>query len=338
MKSISLSKPINICGRRIKNRIVVPPMSDFGTVAPDGLVHQSHIDRYEAYAKGGAGLIIIEASSVLRMPENRDTLCLENDDCIPGIKSIADIIHHYSVVTLVQIMLTGLETMEENKISEISRDDFLRYKEAFISAAIRCQKAGFDGIELHCAHGMYLDEVLEESTRSDEYGGCFENRIRLLKELITEIKKNCGKNFIIAVRFGNSDYEELINAAITIEKAGADILDVSSGIARYSNIPNNFLYDSKIYAASLVKNHVHIPVICVGNIFTGNIGESIIDNEYADMIAVGRGHLSDPAWANKTLAGVPVNQCLQCKNCLWWIDGNLCAARRKEKQKNGISS
>ena len=94
MKSISLSKPINICGRRIKNRIVVPPMSDFGTVAPDGLVHQSHIDRYEAYAKGGAGLIINEACSVLKMPENRDTLCLENDNCIPGIKSIADIIHH----------------------------------------------------------------------------------------------------------------------------------------------------------------------------------------------------------------------------------------------------
>ena len=70
----------------LKTRIVVPPMSDFGTVAPDGLVHQSHIDRYEAYAKGGAGLIIIEACSVLKMPENRDTLCLENDNCIPGIK------------------------------------------------------------------------------------------------------------------------------------------------------------------------------------------------------------------------------------------------------------
>ena len=308
-------------------------MSDFGTVAPDGLVHQSHIDRYEAYAKGGAGLVIVEACSVLRMPENRDTLCLENDDCIPGMKLLADVIHRYSAAALVQIMLTGLSTMKENRIDEITRTDFLRYKNAFISAALRCQTAGFDGIELHAAHGMYLDEVIETSERMDEYGGSFENRVRLLKELIAEIRKNCWEKFIIAVRFGNSDYEELINTAITIEKAGADILDVSSGIARYSNIPNNFLYDSKIYAASLVKNHVHIPVICVGNIFTGNIGESIIDNEYADMIAVGRGHLSDPAWANKTLAGVPVNQCLQCKNCLWWIDGNLCAARRKENEK-----
>ena len=144
--------------------------------------------------------------------------------------------------------------MEEKKISEISRDDFLRYKEAFISAAIRCQKAGFDGIELHCAHGMYLDEVLETSTRSDDTGGCFENRIRLLEELIKlKSEKTVGKNFIIAVRFGNSDYEELINTAITIEKAGADIIDVSSGIARYSNIPNNFYMTAKYMQRPLLK-------------------------------------------------------------------------------------
>ena len=108
-----LNEPLRICGTEAKNRIVVPPMSDFGTVAPDGLVHQSHIDRYEAYAKGGAGLVIVEACSVLRMPENRDTLCLENDDCIPGMKCLADVIHRYSAVALMQIMLTGLSTMKE---------------------------------------------------------------------------------------------------------------------------------------------------------------------------------------------------------------------------------
>lgn len=133
-----LNEPLRICGTEVKNRIVVPPMSDFGTVAPDGLVHQSHIDRYEAYAKGGAGLVIVEVCSVLRMPENRDTLCLENDDCIPGMKLLADVIHRYSAVALVQIMLTGLSTMKENRIDEITRTDFLRYKNAFISAALRC--------------------------------------------------------------------------------------------------------------------------------------------------------------------------------------------------------
>lgn len=83
------------------------------------MVHQSHIDRYEAYAKGGAGLVIVEACSVLRMPENRDTLCLESDGCIPGMKLLAVVIHRYSAVALVQIMLTGLSTMKENRIDEI---------------------------------------------------------------------------------------------------------------------------------------------------------------------------------------------------------------------------
>ena len=109
---------------------------------------------------------------------------------------------------------------------------------------------------------MYLDEVLETSTRSDEYGGCFENRIRLLEELIIEIRKNCGENFIIAVRFGNSDYEELINTAITIEKAGADIIDVSSGIARYSNIPNNFYMTAKYMQRPLLKSCRYTGYLC----------------------------------------------------------------------------
>lgn len=328
-----LNEPLLICGTEVKNRIVVPPMSDFGTIAPDGLVHQRHIDRYEAYAKGGAGLVIVEACSVLRMLENRDTLCLENDDCISGMKRLADVIHHYPAVTLVQIMLTGLSTMKENRIDEITRTDFLRYKNAFVLAALRCQTAGFDGIELHAAHGMYLDEVIETSERMDEYGGSFENRIRLLTELIAEIREKCGKDFIIAVRFGNPNYEELLKTADAVQAAGGDLLDVSSGMGRYPDVPFNFAHDGKVYAASLVKAHTKLPVICVGNIFSGNEGEAILKEGLADMIAVGRGSLADPAWAKKTLAEEAPNPCLRCKNCMWYIDGTLCPARRKENEK-----
>lgn len=327
-----LNKPLWICRTEVKNRIVVPPMSDFGTVAPDGLVHQSHIDRYEAYAKGGTGLVIVEACSVLRMPENRDTLCLENDDCIPGMKRLADAIHHYPAVTLVQIMLTELSTMKENRIDEISRTDFLRYKDAFVSAAMRCKTAGFDGIELHAAHGMYLDEVIETSERKDEYGGSFENRIRLLKEMIAEIREKCGKDFIMAVRFGNPNYEELLKTADAIQTAGGDLLDVSSGMGRYRDVPIGFAYDGKVYAASLVKAKTKLPVICVGNIFTGDEGEAILKEGLSDMVAVGRGSLADPAWARKTLAGETPIPCLRCKKCMWYMDGRLCPARRRIKK------
>lgn len=275
----------------------------------------------------------MEACSVLRMPENRDTLCLESDDCIPGMKLLADVIHRYSAAALVQIMLTGLSTMKENRIDEITRTDFLRYKDAFVSAALRCQAAGFDGIELHAAHGMYLDEVIETSERKDEYGGCFENRVHLLTELIAEIKKTCGKDFVVAVRFGNPNYEELLKTADAVQAAGGDLLDVSSGMGRYPDVPIGFTHDSKVYAASLVKAHTKLPVICVGNIFTGDEGEAILKEGLADMIAVGRGSLADPAWSKKTLAGETPNPCLHCKICMWYMDGALCPAGKRRLSK-----
>ena len=223
--------------------------------------------------------------------------------------------------------------MKENRIDDITRTDFLRYKNAFVSAAFRCQAAGFDGIELHAAHGMYLDEVVETSERMDEYGGSFENRVRLLTELITEINKTCGKDFIIAVRFGNPNYEELLKTADAVQAAGGDLLDVSSGMGRYLDVPIGFTHDSKVYAASLVKAHTKLPVICVGSIFAGDEGEAILKEGLADMIAVGRGSLADPAWARKTLAGESPNPCLRCKSCMWYMDGALCPARRKENEK-----
>ena len=319
-----LNRPLTLCKTVIKNRIVVPPISDFGAAAPDGLVTGRHLRRYAAFAEGGAGLILIEACSVLRMQEKRDTLCLEEDSCLEGLSRLAQVIHAHGAASLVQIMLTGLATMKEGSIAEIPRPDFLRYRQAFVSAAVRCQKAGFDGVELHAAHGMYLDQVIETSARDDAYGGCFENRVRLLTELIRAIKSACGGDFITAVRFGNPDYSELLKTAAAIEQAGADLLDVSSGMRPYSSLPSGFQFDGKIYAASLVKRHTRLPVICVGGIFTGAQGEAVLRSGYGDLIAVGRGHLSDPAWARSVLAGATPNPCLRCKRCIWYQDGALC--------------
>ena len=158
---------------------------------------------------------------------------------------------------------------------------------------------------------MNLDEVIETSEWMDEYGGSFENRVRLLTELIAEIRERCGKDFIVAVRFGNPSYEELLKTADAVQAAGGDLLDVSSGMGRYLDVPSGFPYDGKVYAASLVKAHASLPVICVGSIFTGDEGEAILKEGLADMIAVGRGSLADPACARKTLAGESPNPCLR---------------------------
>ena len=319
-----LAQPLAICGKKIKNRIVVPPMADFGMTEQDGLVNNRHIERYGAYARGGAGFIIVEACAVTKMPEPRNTIGLFSDDCLAGLKKLAQATTENGAVALVQLMETGLSTMPYHAIAEIPEKEFLHYKDDFIRAAVRCKEAGFDGIELHAAHGMYLNQVIETSERQDGYGGSFEGRVRVLAELVREIKELCGESFIVAVRFGNPDYEELVQTAITIEQAGGDLLDVSTGMGGYGNIPPQFQFDSKIYAASLVKDKVSIPVIGVGNIQTGEQAEKVLEYKYADMVAIGRGHLCDPAWASKALHGEQPILCRKCKPCMWYIDGGKC--------------
>ncbi len=330
-----LSAPIRVCQKEIKNRIVVPAMADFGMTGPDGLVNQRHIERYGAYARGGAGLIIIEACAVTKFPETRGTIGLYSDECLPGLEKLARAATENNAVSLVQIMDTGLSVMPENSIEEISREKFRQYRGDFVSAALRCKKAGFDGVELHAAHGMYLDQVIETSRRGDGYGGSFTDRLRLLTELIEEIKAVCGHEFIVSVRFGSSDLGELVKIAKAIEMAGGDILDVSTGMFSYGGIPADFPYDGKLYAASLVKRNSRLPVIGVGKIQTGIQAEEILDQGIADMAAVGRGHLCNPDWASRIFSGEKLELCRECRTCMWYIDGRKCPVARARKQAEG---
>lgn len=333
MRTDILGSPIRIGSRTVKNRIVVPPMADFGMTDENGLVNDRHVDRYASYAKGGAGLIIIEACSAVKFQENRGTILLDSEKCLPGLGDLAKVSKQNNAVALVQIMLTGLSVMPERIIAEISEEKFQEYKFALIQAAVYCKKAGFDGIELHAAHGMYINEVIETSTRTDGYGGSFENRVRLLMELIHEIRVQCDSDFIIAVRLGNHSIEELIATSTEAEKAGADLLDISSGMGKYQETPQHFPYDDKIYAASKVKQQVNIPVICVGNITTGEMAEEILRSGFADMTAVGRGHLCDPDWANKAVRGEEPTKCRNCRVCQWYVDGRRCPAARMGRKE-----
>lgn len=318
-----LSSPIKVCGREIKNRIVLPAMADFGMTERDGLVNERHIKRYGAYAKGGTGLIIIEACAVTRANETRGIIKLYDDDNLLGLEKLSKASKVNGATSLVQLYINPQVLWEEGTAG-LSREKFMQYKTQYISASIRCQKAGFDGVELHAAHGMYLNQIIETSQRRDEYGGNLENRVRLLIELIQEIKAVCGTGFIVAVRFGNPRLDELLQTAKFIELAGGDLLDVSTGTRGYSSVPDNFYLDSKIYAASLVKQQAHIPVIGVGNIATGQQAEDVLSAGYSDMVAVGRGHLCDPDWARKALVGEQPTLCKHCRECLWYTDGQKC--------------
>ncbi|MDO4279649.1 MAG: NADH:flavin oxidoreductase [Lachnoclostridium edouardi] len=327
MSNIHLSEPIIICGHNIRNRIVVPPMANFALRKGNNLVKPEHLQYYTAYAVGGAGLIIVEACSVVEAP---DILSIYDDSCIPGMSSLAEAISTSGAVPLVQLLDEGIFGSGRIAIEQLSKEELLSRKNLFLKAAVRCMKAGFAGIELHAAHGFFLNRILENNWRTDEYGGVFENRVRLLKELIAEIKEACGENFIVSVRFGNPNYNELVNTAMIVEQAGGDLLDVSTGCSEYGEIPKDFEFDSKIYAASLVKKVAHIPVICVGNITTGQQAETILERSYADMTAIGRGHLCDSDWGNKAIAGIMPILCKNCRTCMWYIDNKKCPVNKRK--------
>lgn len=198
-----LSSPLRVRGSQVKNRIVVPPMADFGATGADGLVNVRHLKHYAELANGGAGIIIIETCTVCRVHEERNTIGVFDDVCIPGMMQLAKVTKQNHAIALVQLLNAGIDYLPYQSIEKIPIDEFYKYKKEFVDAAILCQKAGFDGIELHAAHVFYLDQVVETSNRKDGYGGTFNNRVRLLTELIQEIRICCGNEFLIAVRFDN---------------------------------------------------------------------------------------------------------------------------------------
>lgn len=297
-----LSTPLSLGKHTLRNRIVVPPMAVHGVTGEDGFAGEKVIAHYRALANGGAGLIVLEGSAVTPMKEFRGILHLYDEAALPSLTALADAIHSEGALSVMQLVNNGLASMEEETIAQIPRDTFLRYRDDFVSAAARCQRAGFDGVELHAAHGFYLNQIVEQSDRDDEFGGSAENRNRILVQLIHAIRQTCGADFLISVRFGNADADALQYTARTVQDAGCDLLSVSAGCKGAPAAPEGFPYDGLHYAASLVKQQARVPVIGVCGIKTVQQAQGVLAAGYEDLVAVGRAHLADPAWARKALS------------------------------------
>ena len=314
-----LFEPLKVGSVQLKNRVVLPPISDFGLCTPAGRVTQRHLEHYRAFARGGCGLVVVEACAVSRVKDpQRDPILLWEEGCLPGMTALAGAIHQEGAAAMVQLLHPGLAALPYETVGDIPATEMEDYARDFIRAAEVCQKAGFDGVELHAAHGYFLNQVTE---LTGDYA--------YLCRIIREIKALCGPDFVLAVRFGEKDPQSLIALAQALEAAGADILDVSDGIHRDWAIPADFPYNRKVWLAKCVKPHVHTPVIAVGRIFDGATAEGILQAGMADLVAVGRGQLCDPNWVNKVRAGESPNPCRRCRNCQWYVDGRLCPAKQK---------
>jgi len=323
---VKITDELVIRGNHIKNRIVMPPMVTFSFHGDNGSYYgKQHIDHYTKRAKGGAGLIIVQATSVFGAV---DSTGMWSTGDIAALKQIASSCHEYRAAIMMQLHCGNMD------INELSVAEIHSMQKNMKQAALRACEIGFDGVEYHFAHGFTLCKFLDASynRRTDQYGGDALNRARILTQVLPEIRNHTHKNFIVSVRMGEylPESKDGIEAARAFEKAGIDLLHISFGMQPPANpVPEGFICSPITYSGYKIKKEAGIPVIAVNEIRTEEQVRFLIENDYVDFAAVGRGMLADPEFANHVINSEPVKKCSECKRCFWFTDHTLCPARTK---------
>lgn len=326
-----LIKPLDKCLLTLKNRLVMPPMATSKS-EKDGRVTKKLLDFYDEKSKGGyISLFIVEHSFVTQKGKaGEGQLSIADDGVIEGIKKLANTIHNNGSKAVMQIShagsaakkdVTGYDPVGPSAIvnprlgqipKELSNNEIKDIIGNFADSARRVKEAGFDGVEIHSAHGYFLNQFFSPLTnrRTDEYGGDLFGRIKIHLDIIKEVRSVVGDGFPILLRLGASDYidggitiEDSKIAAVEFEKAGVDILDISGGFCGYS-VPT---LTGQGYFSSLteaIKEVVAIPVILVGGITEVKAAEKLLSTGKADLIGVARAIYNDSSWAEKAIKSI----------------------------------
>lgn len=343
-----LFSPIQIGTTTVKNRVFMPPIST--NLADKGYVTDELVEHYAARAKGGVGLIITEVTTVeptyIYLPGDM-SIC--DDSYIPGWKKLTDAVHKYGAKILPQLFhpaymafpipgtpqLIAPSNVGPYYAKEAPRAVTIEELKVIIrqfgEAAFRVKQAGGDGVEIHAAHahgllGGFLSPLYNK--RTDAYGGDIHGRLRLTLEVIEEVRKMCGKDFIIDVRISGDEYtdggqnlNDAVYVAKQLEKAGVDFIHVSGGttIMRGSSIPApGTPMGSHSKVGEEIKKQVSIPVATVGRITEPWFAEELIANGKADICMIGRANLCDPEFVQKACEGREdeIRPCIGCLRCL----------------------
>ncbi len=339
-----LFSPSKIGSVEIPNRLVVSPMvTDYCN--NDGTATERYIAYHEAKAKGGWGLIITEDYAV--DPTGKGFSCvagLWNDDQIAGHSELTKRVHQYESRIFAQIYHCGRQTSHlvtmcpplapspipcpamQELPDELRIDEIEKMVEKFGDCALRAQKAGFDGVEIHGAHGYLIAQFMSpySNKRTDKYGGHLMNRMRFPLDIVANIRAKTGKDFGLGFRIscdefvpGGRSIEDTKAMAILLERAGIDVLHASCGVYASVNTivpaastPHGWLAG---YAED-VKKVISIPVITVGRINDPFVADSIIAGGKADFVAMGRASLADPEFPKKAKAGEfdEIRPCIAC--------------------------
>ncbi|MEE4212023.1 MAG: bifunctional salicylyl-CoA 5-hydroxylase/oxidoreductase [Parvularcula sp.] len=335
-----LMTPFQLRSLELRNRVVVSPMATYS--AKDGVPNDFHLIHYGSRALGGAGLVFTEMTCVTE--DGRITpgcTGLYNDEQEEAWKRIVSAVHGFSDAKFclqlghagakgsTRIGWEGMDkplpngnwpliapssipwSNENQAPREMTRQDMDDVRKAFVEATERGARAGFDMLELHCAHGYLLSAFITpvQNQRTDEYGGSLENRLRFPLEVFAAMRAVWPEERPMSVRISANDWvgddgvtpDQAVEIARAFSDAGADLIDVSAGQTTKAARP---VYGRMFQTpfADRIRNEAGIAVMAVGNIFEPDHVNSIIASGRADLCALARPHLADPQWTIRAAA------------------------------------
>jgi len=354
-----LFSPKKIDTMTVKNRIVRSATYE-GMANDNGLVNNQYVALYENLAKGGVGLIIAGFAFVKEngIAANYQT-GIHTDECIPMLKKTVQTVHHVNenVKFVLQIAHCGrqvepdivkkrkFEPIGPSSIAdksigivpkEMTIEDIEDMIQSFIMAAERAKRAGFDGVQLHAAHGYLLSEFLSPymNKRTDNYGGNSENRVRIIVEIFEGIKEMCGEDWPVLIKLQIDDFvkeepslksPESKEIARRIAEAGLDAIEISGGIYESDEELDPWYLKVRTtdeeayflpYAKKVKKVIGETPLILVGGIRSFEVAEGIVKDGYADFISMSRPFIMEPDLPQKWLNKLSYKStCTSCNRC-----------------------
>jgi len=342
----ALFEPGKIGTMTLKNRLVMPPMvRNYATA--NGLVTPRYVDHIESIAKGGVGMIILEASFI--RPDGKgfvNELGIHHETTVGGLRKLASVAHRHGAKIGIQLYhagrqtsakITGVQPVAPSPIPDPSSGEMPRELEkkeikelvaTYAKAAARAKRANLDFVEIHGAHGYLITQFLSpfSNRRTDAYGGSFEKRLTFVTEVYKAVRRKVGKKFPVTMRLsademvkGGLTVKDTVKIAKHLEKLGLDALHISAG--NYASYAKGFMIPpmaqpdgTMAYLAEAIKRAVKIPVIAVGKLRSPVMDESLLKQKKADFIAIGRTLLADPEWPKKVQEGRldDINRCVAC--------------------------
>jgi len=300
-----LFEPLEVKGITLRNRYVMPPMvNNMGVVTPQAIAF------YRERAKGGVGLVIVEATHVDRFSDSW---------FVNGLQHLTKAIHDEGVAIAIQLFHNNIFDNEETNPTCITKEQIARLKKKFVYAAQMAREASFDGVEPHGAHGFFLNQFFspERNKRTDEYGGSLENRMRMGIEIVQAIKENTDPEMLMLYRHTpvsmGYTLEESIKFTMELEKAGVDIMDIS---------PSTDSKGEHAGLAEAIKAKLDIPVIAVGGMNDPEKARKALEDGKCDLVAVARGLIADPYLPKKVMEG-KLDEIVECILCNEKCFGNL---------------